>query len=106
MAWLLLTVAIVVEVVATVALKLSDGFTRWLWTAVVIGGYGLSLGLLAQVVRTIPLAVTYAVWAGVGTGLTALASLALFNESMTSLKVVGFVLIAGGVALLNVHAPH
>ncbi|MGH8969711.1 MAG: DMT family transporter [Actinomycetes bacterium] len=102
MAWGLLAVAIIVEVVATVSLKLSEGFSHLGWSAVVVFGYLVSFALLGQIVRTIPLAVTYAVWSGAGTALTAALSLVLFGERMTALKLAGFGLIVVGVAILNV----
>lgn len=103
MAWLLLGVAIIVEVVATVSLRLSEGFSRLSWTLVVVVGYFTAFFLLAHIVRSIPLAVTYAVWSGLGTALTAIASVRLFGEQMTPIKVAGLALVVTGVVLLNVH---
>jgi small multidrug resistance pump len=106
MAWLMLAIAIVVEVVATVSLRLSEGFTRWTWTSVVVLGYLTAFTLLAQIVRTIPLAVTYAVWSGAGTALTAVVSMRLFGEEMTPVKVMGLALVVTGVVLLQAHGSH
>jgi small multidrug resistance pump len=62
-----LAVAIATEVVATTSLKLSDGFTRLGWSAVVVVGYGISFYALSVALRSIPLGIVYAVWSGVGT---------------------------------------
>jgi len=106
MAWLMLAIAIVVEVIATASLRLSEGFTRWTWTAVVVVGYLTAFTLLARIVREIPLAVTYAVWSGAGTALTAIVSMRLFAEQMTPVKVVGLSLVVMGVVLLQTQGSH
>src|SRR5438874_1227914 len=62
----LLVVAISTEVAATAALPRTAGFHHPGWTALVIGGYAVSIYLLSMIVRTIPVSVTYAIWAGVG----------------------------------------
>ena len=67
----LLFVAIVIEVISTALLSRAEGFTRPGWSAVVLGGYGVSIWLLAIVVRTLPVSVAYAVWSGLGTAIVA-----------------------------------
>ena len=57
--------AIGTEVVATTALKLSDGFRHWGWGAVVVIGYAISFYALSVTLRSIPLGIVYAVWSGV-----------------------------------------
>ena len=65
-AYALLGVAIVAEVIATSALKASDGFTR-LWPSVVtVIGYGIAFFCLSLTLRTIPTGIAYAIWSGVG----------------------------------------
>lgn len=59
--------AIIFELVGTTALKFSDGFTKLYWTLGMAVSYGLAFYLLAIVVKTIPLGIAYAVWAGLGT---------------------------------------
>lgn len=73
-AWLQLLLAIVAEVVATSALKASDGFTR-LWPAIIVVlGYSVSFYCLSLVLKTIPVGITYAVWSGLGIVLITLAA--------------------------------
>jgi len=98
--WFLLAGAIGSEVVATTALKASDGFSRLVPSAVVVVGYVASFGLLAIVLRELPVGTVYAVWSAVGTVGVALLGLALFGEVMNPAKALGIALVVGGVALL------
>ena len=101
-AWILLIGAIAAEVIATSALKLSDGLTKLLPTVVVAVGYILSFVLLAQALKLhLPVSVAYAVWAGVGTAAIALIGMLALNEPLTTAKIVGILLIIGGVVTLN-----
>ena len=72
----LLVVAILTEVAATAALPRTHGFRDPIWTAAVLGGYALSIWLLAIVVRTMPVSVAYALWSGIGTAAIALVGVA------------------------------
>ena len=96
-----LTLAIGSEIVATVSLKLSDGFTRPIPAAVVVAGYGLSFYALSISLRTIPLGVVYAIWSGVGTAAIVVIGLFLFRETLDAVKVLGIGLIIAGVVILN-----
>ncbi|HEY9391241.1 MAG TPA: multidrug efflux SMR transporter [Mycobacteriales bacterium] len=102
MAWVLLMGAIVSEVAATVALRASNGFTRLAPLIVVGVGYGLSFFLMSLTLKRIALSTTYAVWSGVGTALVAMVGVFFLGESMNTTKMVGLVLVVGGVMLLNV----
>lgn len=105
-AWLMLVSAITVEVGATAALPRTHGFRDLGWTAAVLGGYALSIWLLAVVIRQIPVSVTYAVWSGAGTAGIALVGVVLLDESWDALKGVALLLIIGGVLILNLHGAH
>lgn len=98
-AWLAL--AIGTEVVATTALKLSDGFRQLGWGAVVVVGYGISFYALSVSLKSIPLGVVYAVWSGVGTAVIVLIGWVLFREVLDALKLAGIGLIIIGVVMLN-----
>ena len=101
-AWLQLLLAIVAEVVATSALKASDGFTR-LWPAViVVVGYSVSFYCLSLVLKTIPVGITYAVWSGLGIVLITLAAWWLHGQTIDTAGLVGMGLILAGVVVLNV----
>jgi small multidrug resistance pump len=72
MQWLFLSVAVVAEVIATSTLKVSDGFSRFVPSLVVIIGYGVSFYFLSLTLRTMPVGVAYAVGSGVGIALISL----------------------------------
>ena len=99
-AWLAL--AIGSEIVATVSLKLSDGFIKPIPSGVVVLGYALSFYALSVTLRSIPLGVVYAVWSGVGTAAIVLISFVLFREVFDVVKLAGIGLIIVGVLTLNV----
>lgn len=98
---LLLLAAILIEVVSTALLPRAAGFTHAGWSAVVLGGYAVSIWLLALVVRTVPVSVAYAAWAGLGTALVAAAGYFFLGESMGWVKAVSLAMIVVGVIGLN-----
>jgi small multidrug resistance pump len=103
---LLLLVAIGVEVAATALLPRAAGFTEPLWSVGIVGGYALSIWLLALVVRAIPVSVAYAVWAGLGTAAVAMVGFLFLGESMSWLKATSLCLIVLGVVGLNLVSAH
>ncbi len=105
-AWVLLMGAIGVEVAATAALPRTQSFRDPMWTALVLGGYAISIWLLAAVIRHIPVSVTYAVWSGLGTAGIALVGVVFLNEGWDVLKGVALLMIIGGVIVLNLHGAH
>lgn len=98
---LLLFAAIGSEVIATTALKLSEGFTRPLPSTLVVVGYGLSFYLLSLTLRSLSIGVAYAIWSGVGTAAIAIIGAFWFQETLTPTRVAGIVLIIAGVILVN-----
>jgi multidrug transporter EmrE-like cation transporter len=103
---LYLTIAILSEVAGTVALKYADGFTRLVPSSAVVIGYGLSFWMLALVLRELPIGLTYAVWAAVGTALIAAIGIVAFGEPATALKLLSLALIIAGVVGLNLAGGH
>ncbi|GAA1313160.1 QacE family quaternary ammonium compound efflux SMR transporter [Planotetraspora silvatica] len=107
MAWILLVAAIATEVLATSALKLSNGLSNVGWTIVVVIGYVASLVLLARALKLeMPVGVAYAVWAGIGTAAIALIGTLFLGEGMNLTKAAGIVLIICGVVVLNLAGSH
>jgi small multidrug resistance pump len=98
---LILLLAIVSEVVGTVALKASEGFARLGPTLLVVVGYVLTFYFLGLALKQIPLGVAYAIWSGLGTAGAVLAGLLLWRESLSPAGVVGIALIVAGVLILN-----
>ncbi len=100
-AWLLLLGAIVAEVVATSALKASQGFTRLGPSAAVVLGYGLAFWLLSLTLRSLPVGIAYAAWSGLGTVLIALAGWWLYGQRLDAAALAGMALIIAGVMVMN-----
>lgn len=99
--WIYLAVAIVSEVVATSALKASDGFSR-LWPSVtVVLGYAIAFYFLSLTLKAIPVGVAYAVWSGVGVALIALVAWVFFGQALNGAAMLGIGLIVVGVVVLN-----
>lgn len=99
--WLYLAVAIVAEVIATSALKSSDGFRRLGPSALVVAGYGTAFFLLSLALRAIPIGVAYAVWSGVGTALITIVGWVVFGQKLGAAGAVDIGLIVAGVVVLN-----
>ena len=100
--WLILSIAIVVEVIATLALKASDGFTRWLPSLIVVLGYAIAFYALSLSLKTLPVGVVYAVWAGAGIVLVSLFSWLFYQQTLTGVQWLGIVFIVSGVMVLNI----
>ena len=102
MTWLLLIAAILTEVVGTLALRASEGFSKPVPTVVVVVGYVLSFFLLAAVLeRGMAVGVAYAIWAGLGVAAVAILGRLLFDDPLTWVTGVGMVAIVGGVVLVE-----
>lgn len=93
--------AIIGEVIGTSALKASDGLSRLGPSLIVIAGYTVAFVGLSLAIRTIPVGVAYAVWAGVGVVLIALISYLVFGQKLDLGAVVGIALITAGVIVVN-----
>lgn len=100
--WIFLGVAIASEVVATSALKASNGFTRMWPVILVIVGYGLAFYFLSLTLRSISVGVAYAIWSGVGIALISIVAWLLFDERLDAPAIIGMLLIVSGVVVMNV----
>jgi multidrug transporter EmrE-like cation transporter len=100
-AYLILSLAIVAEVIATSALKASESFSRLGPSVIVVVGYGAAFLLLSQVLDRIPIGVAYAVWSGAGIVLVALVGWVVFGQRPDAAGFVGMALILAGVLVLN-----
>ena len=99
----LLMLAIGLEVAATTALPRADSFRDPLWTALVLGGYAVSIWLLTVVVERMQVSVAYAIWAGLGTALIAVVGVVALGESWDLTKAIALAMIVVGVVVLNLH---
>jgi len=101
--FVVLMAAIGVEVGATTILPKTRGFHDLPWSLAVMGGYALSIWLLALVVRQMSVSVAYAVWSGLGTASIALVGALVLGERLDAVKLFALLLIVVGVVVLNVH---
>ncbi|GAA1490675.1 DMT family transporter [Brachybacterium sacelli] len=106
MSWLLLIVAVVSEVAATLSLRVAAGGRR-AWYLLVALGYVVAFTFLSGSLATgMPLGIAYGVWAAAGIVLTALLSRLLFREALTPLMLGGMGLIVAGVLLVELGGAH
>ncbi|WP_341312371.1 multidrug efflux SMR transporter [Paraburkholderia sp. IMGN_8] len=97
----LLAIAIVAEVIATSAMRASEGFSRLLPAAVVVLGYGIAFYCLSLTLKSIPVGIVYAVWSGAGIVLITLVAVVMYRQVPDVPAVIGLGLIVAGVAVLN-----
>ena len=101
-AYLYLGIAIVSEVIATTALKASDGFSQ-LWPSVItVVGYSVAFYCLALTLKVIPTGVAYAIWSGVGIVLISLVAWIVYKQQLDWAAILGMALIVAGVVVINV----
>ena len=102
MQWLFLSIAIISEVMATSALKSSNGFTQLWPSLVVVAGYAAAFFFLSLTLRTIPVGIAYAIWSGAGIVLITLIAWLYLGQALDGPAIVGLALIVAGVVVLNV----
>lgn len=100
--WIYLSIAIVSEVIATSALKASEGFSRFWPSLIVVAGYATAFYFLSLTLKTIPVGVVYAIWSGAGIALIALVARIFLGQTLDLPAIIGMVLIIAGVVVLNV----
>ena len=101
MHYLYLTLAIVLEVLATTLLGKSEGFTKWLFAVGSLLSYGVCFYFLSLALKNIPLGVAYAIWSGIGIVLTAIVGILVFKSKIDLPFVLGALLIIAGVVVIN-----
>ena len=101
MGYLYLGIAVAAEVIATSALKASDGFTRLLPSLVVVVGYGIAFYFLSLVLKTVPVGVAYAIWSGAGIVLIGLIGWLALKQPLDLPAMLGMGLIIAGVAVIQ-----
>lgn len=104
--WILLSFAIVIEVIGSNCIKASNGFTKPLPTVIAIGAFVVALYLLSIITKTLPLGIVYAVWSGVGIVLTTLVAMFFFGQKPDLPSMIGMALIIGGVLVINLFSNH
>lgn len=102
MGYIYLAIAIVSEVIATSALKASEGFTKTMPSIIVVVGFSVAFYCLSLVLKTVPMGVAYAIWSGLGIVLISIAGLVLFGQKLDMAAIIGIILIISGVVVMNV----
>jgi small multidrug resistance pump len=101
MRYLYLMIAILAEVVATTALKESDGFRKLLPAMITLTGYAVAFYCLSLTLRELPTGIVYAVWSGVGIVLITAAAWAFHGQKLDFPAIAGMMLIIAGVLVMN-----
>ena len=101
LAWLLLILAILLEVAGTTSMKLSDGFSRVLPSVLIYVFYAASFTVLPFALQAIELSTAYAVWSGLGTTVTAIIGFVYFHDTVNKTKILALAAIICGCVVLN-----
>ena len=105
MAWLVLIIAGLFEVVWAFSMKRSEGFTR-LWPSVVtVAAMLVSFGLLAWSMRSLPLGTAYTVWTGIGAAGAFVAGIVFLGEAANASRLTAALLIVSGLLLMKLSSP-
>ncbi|NOD63480.1 MULTISPECIES: multidrug efflux SMR transporter [unclassified Ruegeria] len=101
MAWIMLLIAGILEVVWAGAMKQSAGFTRLLPTAIMGVSMIGSFGLLALAMRELPLSTAYTIWVGIGAVGAFVVGITLLGEAVTPLRILAALLIIAGIITMK-----
>ena len=101
MAWVMLGIAGVFEVVWATFMKLSEGFAKRGWTVLTFFGMAVSFFLLARATRTLPLGTAYAVWTGIGALGSVIIGIVIFKEPVTAARIFFAALLLAGIVGLK-----
>lgn len=104
MAWLILFLAGIFEVVWAFAMKLSAGFTKPVPVIVMVCAMIASFVLLAQAMRTLPLGIAYPIWTGIGAVGAFIVGVIALGEGLSAARVLGLGLLVAGMAVLKFSA--
>ena len=105
MAWMLLVIAGLLEIVWAFTMKLSQGFTRPAATIITLLAMLASFGLLSASMRTLPLGTAYTVWTGIGAVGAFVVGVVALGESLNTVRVLAAALIVSGLILMKVSNP-
>lgn len=101
MQYLFLTLAILTEVVGTVSLQLSQQFTRFVPSALVLIGYAASFCFMSLALKTIPIGIVYSIWSGVGIALIAAIGHFAFDQELDIAAILGISLTLVGIVIIQ-----
>lgn len=106
MAYVYLAAAIIFEILGTISMKYAEGFTKVVPSVLIFVCYGICFVALTIALKTLPVSMVYAIWAGVGTAIMAVVGLFFFNEPLPLQKIMATSLIILGVVMLNFSGKH
>ncbi|ENW08974.1 MULTISPECIES: DMT family transporter [Acinetobacter] len=101
MAWAILIVAGIFEIIWAYSMKMSEGFTKLTPSIVTIVFMILSVVLLSISMRSLPLGTAYTVWTGIGAIGSFVVGILVLNEPMTAMRMIAAVLIVSGLVLMK-----
>lgn len=101
MKYLFLALAIILEVIGSSFMKVSNGFSKIIPTSITVVAYIACFFFLSQALKHIPLGIAYAIWGGLGIVLTAIISVVIFKQSLDLPAIIGIILIVSGVFVMN-----
>lgn len=102
MSYLFLTIAIIAEVIATSALKASQGFSVLKPSIITILGYAVALFFLSLTLKTMPVGIAYAIWSGAGIVLISMVGWIFFKQHLDLAAIIGLGLMLAGIIVINV----
>lgn len=100
--WVILFIAGFMEIFWALMLKQSDGLTKPAYTAAFVVGLVISMALLSQALKTLPVGTAYAVWTGIGAAGTAIFGMLWLDEPRDTIKLVSLVLLIAGIIGLRI----
>lgn len=101
MAWLMLVAAGLLEVAWAYSMKLSEGFTRPLYTLATVAGLIVSFALLATAMRSLPLGTAYTIWTGIGAVGSFIVGLYFLGEPAPPMRILAAVIIIAGLVMMK-----
>jgi small multidrug resistance pump len=106
MAYLMLSGAILLEILGTTLMARSDGFARLWFSLGTVASYLLAFVLLAQTLKSMEVGTAYAIWSGAGTAIIAAIGILFLGEAASAAKLLGVALVVAGVTVLNLGGAH
>ena len=106
MAWILLLIAGMLEVVWAYSMKLSEGFSKLTPSVVTVVMMIASFGLLSIAMRTLPLGTAYTIWTGIGAVGAFIVGVAVLGEQLSLMRICAAVLIVSGIVLMKLSSAH
>lgn len=101
MAWFILILAGLFEIVWAYSMKMSEGFTKFTPTAITLFFMVLSFGLLAHAMKTFPLGTAYTIWTGIGAVGSFLVGIFILGEPATAMRMIAAILIISGLVMMK-----